>query len=152
MGGVIGEILPLALGVAISPIPVIAAILMLLSPRAGSTSIGFLAGWVAGIVVAATAFTLLSALLPETDSDASKPVLGTIKLVLGALLILLAVREWRGRPRTDAEPALPKWMSAIDTLTPVKGLGLGFLLSALNPKNLIMAAGAGLATHGPPAG
>ena len=145
MGGVIGEILPLALGVAISPIPVIAAILMLLSPRAGSTSIGFLAGWVAGIVVAATAFTLLSALLPETDSDASKPVLGTIKLVLGALLILLAVREWRGRPRTDAEPALPKWMSAIDTLTPVKGLGLGFLLSALNPKNLIMAAGAGIA-------
>lgn len=50
MGAVIGEILPLALGIAISPIPVIAAILMLLSPRARSTSVGFLAGWALGIV------------------------------------------------------------------------------------------------------
>ncbi len=51
---VIGEILPLALGVAISPIPIIAAILMLLSPKARVTSVGFLLGWVLGIVVAVT--------------------------------------------------------------------------------------------------
>jgi threonine/homoserine/homoserine lactone efflux protein len=145
MGGVIGEILPLALGVAISPIPIIAAILMLLSPNAKTTGVGFLVGWIAGVIVAVTAFTLLSALLPEDDSDASNPVKGTIRLVLGALLILLAAKQWRGRPRGEAEPGLPKWMSAIDTLTPVKGLGLGFALSALNPKNLIMAAGAGIA-------
>jgi threonine/homoserine/homoserine lactone efflux protein len=145
MGGVIGEILPLALGVAISPMPVIAAILMLLSPKARTTSVGFLVGWVTGIVIAVTAFTLLSSLLPEGDPNASKPVQGTIKLVLGILLVLLAIRQWRGRPSGEAVPALPKWMSAIDTLTPVKGLGLGLLLSALNPKNLIMAAGAGVA-------
>lgn len=144
MGGVIGDILPLALGVAISPIPVIAAILMLLSPNARTTSIGFLGGWVAGVVIAVTAFTVLSSLLPEEDPNASKPVQGTIKLVLGALLLLLAVKQWRGRPRGEAPPELPTWMSAIDTLTPVKGLGLGVLLSALNPKNLIMAAGAGV--------
>jgi hypothetical protein len=30
---VVGDILPLALGIAISPIPIIAAILMLLSPK-----------------------------------------------------------------------------------------------------------------------
>ena len=50
MGEVIGDLLPLALGVAISPIPVIAAILMLLSRQAGKTSTGFLIGWIAGIV------------------------------------------------------------------------------------------------------
>ncbi|WP_405068978.1 GAP family protein [Kribbella sp. NBC_01510] len=144
MGGVIGDILPLALGVAISPIPIIAAILMLLSPNARTTSIGFLAGWIAGVVIAVTAFTLLSSLLLEEDPNASKPVQGTIKLVLGALLLVLAVKQWRGRPHGGAPPELPKWMSAIDTLTPVKGLGLGVLLSALNPKNLIMAAGAGV--------
>ena len=60
MGSVIGEILPLAIGIAISPIPIIAAILMLLSPKAKGTSIGFLLGWVVGIVVAVTVFTLLS--------------------------------------------------------------------------------------------
>lgn len=144
MGAAIGEILPLALGVAISPIPIIAAILMLLSPRARVTSVGFLLGWVLGIVVAVTVFTLLSSILPEQDSDASNPAQGTIQLILGALLLLLAVGQWRKRPRRGVEPAMPKWMQAIDKMTFPVAFGLGFLLSAVNPKNLLMGAGAGV--------
>lgn len=143
MNGVIGDILPLALGIAISPIPIIAAILMLLSPKAKGTSVGFLLGWVAGIVVAVVLFTLLASVIPQNDSDASKPVAGVIKLVLGVLLLLLALRQWRSRPKAGEEPALPKWMSAIDTMNAGKGAGLGFLLSAVNPKNLLMAVAAG---------
>jgi threonine/homoserine/homoserine lactone efflux protein len=144
MGAVIGEILPLALGVAISPIPVIAAILMLLSPRAKVTSVGFLLGWLVGIIVAVTVFTLLSSVLPGSDGDASKPIQGVVQLLLGAGLLLLAVRQWRGRPKAGEEPKLPKWMQAIDKVTFPLALGLGFLLSAVNPKNLLLAAGAGL--------
>lgn len=143
MGAVIGDILPLALGVAISPIPIIAAILMLLSPKARVTSVGFLLGWVAGIVIAVTVFTLLASVLPRGETDDSHPVKGVIQLVLGALLLLLALRQWRGRPRAGEEPALPKWMQAIDQVTFAKALGLGFLLSAVNPKNLLLAAAAG---------
>ena len=68
-----------------------------------------------------------------------------IKIVLGALLLLLAVRQWRSRPKPGETAALPKWMSAIDSMTFGKALGLGFLLSAVNPKNLLMAASAGVA-------
>ncbi|WP_460797918.1 GAP family protein [Microbacterium sp. GXF0217] len=143
MNGVIGEILPLALGVAISPIPIIAAILMLLSPKARVTSVGFLLGWLVGIVLAVTVFTLLSAVLPESDADASQPIKGVIQLVLGALLFLLALKQWRGRPQAGDDPKLPGWMQAIDKVSFFGAFGLGFLLSALNPKNLIMAAGAG---------
>ena len=142
MGAVIGEILPLALGVAISPIPIIAAILMLLSPKARVTSVGFLLGWVLGIVVAVTVFTLLSSILPEQDTDASKPTQGVIQLVLGAGLLLLALRQWRGRPKAGEEPKMPKWMQAIDKVTFPVAVGLGFLLSAINPKNLLMATAA----------
>jgi threonine/homoserine/homoserine lactone efflux protein len=144
MGSVIGDILTPALGVAISPIPIIAAILMLLSPRARVTGTGFLLGWVLGIIVAVTVFTLLSSILPAEDSDASQPIKGVIQLILGALLLLLAARQWRGRPRAGAEPAMPKWMQAIDSITFPKALGLGFLLSAVNPKNLLLAASAGV--------
>lgn len=143
MGSVIGEVLTPALGIAISPIPIIAAILMLLSPRARVTSVGFLLGWVVGIVVAVTVFTLLSSILPATDPNASKPVQGVIQLVLGVLLFLLAFGQWRKRPKAGEEPVLPKWMQAIDKVSFPVAFGLGFLLSALNPKNLIMAAGAG---------
>lgn len=144
MGAVIGEILPLALGVAISPIPIIAAILMLLSPKARVTSVGFLLGWVIGIAVAVTVFTLVSAVLPEDDADTAKPIQGTIQLVLGALLLLMAARQWRSRPRPGGDLVLPKWMQAIDRITFPVAFGLGFLLSAVNPKNLLMAAGAGV--------
>lgn len=143
MNGAIGGILPLALGVAISPIPIIAAILMLLSPKARVTSVGFLLGWLVGIIVAITVFTLLASVLPENDPDASKPIQGVIQLLLGAGLLLLALGQWRKRPKAGEEPVLPKWMQAIDKITFFGALGLGFLLSALNPKNLIMAAGAG---------
>lgn len=145
MGPVIGDILPLALGIAISPIPIIAAILMLLSPRARSTSLGFLAGWLLGIIVAVVIFTLLSSVLPDDESDGAKPIAGVIKLILGALLLLLALKQWRARPHGDAEPPLPKWMAAIDTMTAVRALALGFILSGLNPKNLLMGVGAGVA-------
>lgn len=144
MGTVIGEVLPLALGVAISPIPIIAAILMLLSPKARVTSVGFLLGWVVGIVVAVTVFTLLSSILPAQDPDASRPVRGIVQIALGLLLFLLAFSQWRKRPKAGGQAALPKWMKAIDTITFPAAAGLGFLLSALNPKNLIMAAGAGV--------
>jgi threonine/homoserine/homoserine lactone efflux protein len=147
MNVAIGEVLPLALGIAISPIPIIAAILMLLSPKAKGTSVGFLIGWILGIVVATTIFILLAGLIPEKTAT-SQPVVGTIEIVLGILLLLVALRQWRSRPKAGQEPTMPKWMGAIDTLTPVKGLGLGFLLSAVNPKNLLMAVAAGVAIGG----
>ena len=146
MGPLIGSILPLAIGIAISPVPLIAAILMLLSPRAKSTAVGFLIGWVIGIAVAVIVFTLLSSVLPATDSDATHPIVGVVQLVLGVLLLLIGVRQWRSRPKPGEQPKLPGWMKAIDTMTATRGFVLGLLLSAVNPKNLLLAVSAGLAT------
>lgn len=143
MGSVIGAILPLALGIAISPIPIIAAILMLLSPKARVTSVGFMLGWVIGIVVGVSVFTAMSSALPAPDENASQPVKGVIQLILGALLLWLALSQWRKRPAPGEEPVMPKWMKAIDTISFPMAFGLGFLLAAVNPKNLLMAASAG---------
>jgi threonine/homoserine/homoserine lactone efflux protein len=144
MGSAVGEVLPLAVGIAISPIPIIAAILMLLSPRAKGTSIGFAVGWVVGIVIGVVVFTALSSVLPQQDESGSSPVAGVIKIALGLGLLLLAVKQWRSRPKKGETAELPKWMSAIDSMTFAKALGLGFLLSAINPKNLLMAISAGV--------
>ncbi len=142
MGEVVGDLLPLAVGVAISPIPIIAVILMLLSPRAGSTSVGFLVGWIVGIILTTTIVLLLS---DSVHEGGEPPAWASwLKILLGALCLLLALGQWRKRPRAGTEPVLPKWMSAIDTFTFGKAAGLGFLLSAVNPKNLIMCLGAGI--------
>ncbi|MDF1605056.1 GAP family protein [Nocardioides sp. YIM 152315] len=144
MGAVIGDVLPLAVAVLISPIPVIAAILMLLAPQARAASVGFMVGWLVGIVVALVVFVALAAVIPQEDDDVSHPVAGTVKIVLGLLMLALALRQWRGRPHEGAEPALPAWMAAIDTMTLARATALGFALSAINPKNLLMTASAGV--------
>ena len=145
MNQVIGELLPLAVGVAVSPIPIIAVILMLLAPKAGGTSFGFLVGWVVGIVVATTVFLVLADTQDLGTSGDPSSTSSTIKLVLGILVLFAGVRQWRGRPRAGAEPVMPKWMAAIDSFTAVKALGLGFVLAAVNPKNLLLCAAAGTA-------
>jgi threonine/homoserine/homoserine lactone efflux protein len=145
MGQAIGEILPFALGVAISPIPIIAIILMLLSARAGANSTAFLAGWIVGVAGGCILLLALSGLLDTDDGGAPSTSSSVIKLVLGALLVHLAVKNFRKRPKAGEEAELPKWLQSIETLTPVKAAGLGVLLSAVNPKNLLLIAGAMLA-------
>ena len=116
MGSVIGEILPLAIGIAISPIPIIAAILMLLSPRAKTTSVGFLLGWLAGIVIAIVCSPCCRRCCRSRTSGSS-PVHAVIKIILGAVLLFLAAKQWRGRPAEGEQAEMPKWMSAIDSMT-----------------------------------
>ena len=147
MGMVIGDLLPLALGVAVSPVPIITVILMLLAARATAASVGFAVGWVVGIV-AAISITVAVASGADIGGDTdSGPSTGAawVQVVLGVLLLAIAVKQWRGRPRPGQVAQLPKWMAAIEDFNAVKALGLGFLLAAVNPKNLLMCIGAGVA-------
>jgi hypothetical protein len=148
MGEVIGELLPMALGVAISPVPVIAVILMLLSPHAAASALAFVLGWVVGMALLVTVVGLV--VDPVDDGDAAQPstLVSWLKIALGALAILLAVQQWRGRPREGEEPAMPGWMKAIDHLGPARAAGIGALLSAVNPKNLTLGVTAGVAIGG----
>jgi hypothetical protein len=143
MNGVIGDILPLALGVAISPIPIIAAILMLFSSRATGTSLGMLVGWILGIVVVTVISTAVSGSLQAGGGPSAAG--SWTKIVLGGLLLSVGARNWRGRGGVHETP---KWMAAIDSFTPAKALGLGFLLAAVNPKNLLVLIAAGVAIGG----
>lgn len=145
MGTAIGDVLPLAIGVAISPIPIIATILMLLTPRAGSTATAFLAGWILGIAVGYVVFVAIGSAIDLSSNSDGNAVTATIRLVLGVLLLALAVKQWRTRPAPGEEPSMPAWLAAIDKVTPGKALALGVGLSAINPKNLLMIVGAAVA-------
>jgi len=142
LGSAIGNILPLSLGVAISPIPIIAVILMLLSSKARTNGPAFLVGWVAGLVVVSIAVTALAGDAGLGSGGGGSTAGSLIKLLIGLLLIGLGVREFRKRPRPGEQPSLPGWMRAIDSFTPVKALGIAFLLSAVNPKNLSLTVAA----------
>lgn len=141
MAEAIGEVLGIAAGIAISPVPVAAVILMLFSDRARVNSLVFLAAWVIGIA----SVTVVVSFLPGLDADRGDPgdTAGWVKLGLGILLLVAGIRQWRSRPEPDERPTAPAWMSRVETLRPWAAFGLGILLSAVNPKNLLLAAAGG---------
>nr|WP_281366066.1 GAP family protein [Janibacter cremeus] len=141
--------MPLALGVALSPVPIIAVILMLGTPQAKSRGSAFALGWVLGLVIVNVIVVLAASGSDDPDSGASIGV-DILKIVLGALFLVMAAGQWRKRPKPGEEPVMPTWMAAIDGFGMPASLGLGALLSGLNPKNLALtlAAAAGIAQAG----
>jgi threonine/homoserine/homoserine lactone efflux protein len=145
MGQAIGPVLPYGVGVALSPMPIIAVVLMLATPRGRVNGPAFLAGWIFGIVALGTIVLLVASGASASTHGGPATWVSIVKIVLGVLLLLLAARQWRGRPRGDADPQLPAWMKAVDTFSPGKSAGMGVLLSAINPKNLLLVVAAATA-------
>jgi threonine/homoserine/homoserine lactone efflux protein len=138
----IGQILPLAIAAGISPIPIIGVVLMLVTPRARSNGPAFVLGWVIGLALVGVIGLTVANAAGASSQGSSADGTNTFQIVLGALLIVFALRQWRKRPKPGVEPPMPKWMDAIDHFTPLKSAGMGVVLSAVNPKNLLLAVGA----------
>jgi threonine/homoserine/homoserine lactone efflux protein len=145
MGEAIGQVLSFGVGVALSPVPIIAVVLMLATPRGRVNGPAFLAGWVVGLAVVGTVVLLAASGGNASKAGAPADWVSVLELVLGVLLLGLAVKQWRGRPRGDQVPQLPAWMKTVDTFTPARSAGIAVALSAVNPKNLILTVGAAAA-------
>jgi threonine/homoserine/homoserine lactone efflux protein len=154
MGEAIGNTLPMAIGVAISPVPIIAIVLMLGTPRARSTGSAFAVGWLVGLTVVGVVVLLLASGNATGDDGGPATWTSALELVFGVLLLLIAARTWRARPAPGQEAEMPRWMQAIDTFTARRALGAGVLLSGINPKNLALtlAAATAIAQTGIPGG
>jgi hypothetical protein len=150
VGRGIADVLTFAVGVAISPVPIIAVILMLFSRRARVNGPAFLLGWVLALVVVSGVAYIVADANDAATSDTTSDTISWAKLVLGVLFLALAARQWRSRPTPGVRPEMPSWMGGVDELAPAKALGLGILLAGFNPKNLFLTLGAatGLAQLG----
>jgi len=153
MRTVIGEILPLAIVVTVSPINVVAAILLLFSKRAILNASCYLVGFVVGVAAVLGALTAVAGAADlATDSQRSREVSGLF-IVLGIWLLVRAVHKFRSRPAEGDEVPKPTWMEGITGFGPGKSLGVGFTVGAANPKNIavglasaVVIATAGLGT------
>lgn len=144
MSEAIGQVLSLGVGVALSPIPIVGVVLMLGTPRARTNGPAFVAGWIAGLAGVGAIVLVLSSGGGASDDGQPASWVAVLKLALGVALVLVAVRQWRGRAAAG-EAETPKWMRTIDTFTPARAAGFGALLSGVNPKNLLLVVGAAAA-------
>ena len=144
----IGHILPITLAVAISSVPIMATIVILLSPKGAQTALPFLIGWVLGMATMVTIFTLGAHAIPS-PRFARRPdtVIAIIEILVGIALVVIASIEWRRALRHPSD-AMPKWLNSVDKLGPWSAFGIAFALN-VRPKGLLLAIAAGLAIRAP---
>jgi threonine/homoserine/homoserine lactone efflux protein len=144
----IGDLLPSAVAVALSPIPIIAIVLVLGAPKARTAGPAFAFGWIAGLLAVSIIVVLVLGTGDDPDSD--DPGVNWFKVAIGILFLVMAAKQWQKRPKPGEEPETPNWMATIDTATPPRAGLLGAALSSANPKNLALtlAAAASIAEAG----
>jgi len=155
------SLLPVALGIVMSPLAIMALVAVLLSDRARQNGVAYLLGWTVAIVVVLAVSLLLFALGGIDDRGEPPAWTYGVRLLLGVLLALAAVVVYRrGRARVvamasavtpsdvvEAAPQLPGWLHAVASFTPARSAALGFGIFALNPVDLSCAVIAGLDIH-----
>ena len=140
------ELIPLALVVALSPLSIIPAVLVLHTPRPRPTGLAFLAGWLFGLAAMTAVFVEVSSLLGGLG-DKPPGWASWLRIIVGAALILFGVYQWLTRKKSAHTP---KWMQSLSKLTPVRAGAAAAALTVVNPKVLFICAAAGLAMCGSP--
>src|SRR3954467_2982242 len=133
----IGHILPIALAVALSSVPITVTIFILLSPNRSRSAVPFMIGWLIGLVLVVTFSALLAQLVP-TPRGPRRPetAVGIIEILVGLALVVLGLLSFR-RSRRSTTHAVPPFLQSRRTLGPWEAFGLAIILN-IRPKGLLL--------------
>lgn len=136
--------LPIALGIVVATLPVIAIPLILITRREIGILLAFMAGYAGGLLVVGGVVISFADLVTPNDAAPARWIVW-LRILLGLALLVLAWRKWRGRAAAGDAEDVPGWMKSIDTIGAWRAAILGFAMVALNPKNVVLVASGGLA-------
>jgi len=133
--------LPLAVGVAVSPVPIICVLLMLTTERGRLHGAWFTLGWFLGVVAVCAALAATGV----GSTDQNDHAIAVAQLVLGGALLLGGVAIWLRRPgQGGGESGPPPWLRVLDRLNAPRAVGAGVLVAIVNPKDFALSAAAGV--------
>jgi hypothetical protein len=124
------NLLILGLATTISPLFIIAAVVMMSESEKVRTSWAAAFGWIVSIGVSCAALVVLGGVVHDSGSAHRKHWwLGAIDVAIGLVVGFFALRELR-RSRSKSPKDLPKWMNRVGTMSVVAAFGLGLFLPA----------------------
>lgn len=134
-----GQVLPLALITTISPIPIVAVIALLFTPRPRASGVAYFCGLLVGVGLVLGVLTWFASPEGAAGGLDSSPAKAIVELLVGIGLLVAAVRRWSKRPPPGVVPDPPRWMEGISKFTPARSGGLGLLVGMGNPKSIAAA-------------
>jgi hypothetical protein len=142
LGNIIRDILPQAIAVAISPLPISIVILILLGKRARSNGVAFMLGWIVGLAMLGILVMLLADTAEISAGGTPSTLVYALKLLLGVLFLFFTYYYWQKRTQPDKELQLPTWLATLDSISIGKSFGFATLWGSVNPKNLMLTLAA----------
>lgn len=153
MGDLIVNLIPLAIGIVLSPLAIMAMVAVLLSQSPRSNGIAYLVGWAIAVTVSLGVGIWVFNVLEVHEVHEPPRWVAVVRFALGVVLIATAVWMYRrGHVRVrdmaaasspadvrDAAPQLPGWLHAVETFRPLRSAALGFALFVVNPVDLSCA-------------
>lgn len=139
MDHAIARSLALAIGVALSPVPITAVVLMLTTARAKVNGLAFVLGWLFSLGTVGTIVLGISGPAGASGSDELRTSVSWLEIAVGTLLFLVAIYQFRRHPRAQKQVSMLKGTSTVGTFSPGVAFVAGVLLVGANPKNLLLA-------------
>jgi hypothetical protein len=124
-----------AVGVALSPLPILAMLLVLGSRRPFLHGAAFWVTWTIGVAAPAIVFVVVANRSHAIDDEHA--AIAVAEIAIGVIFLAAALRLafGRGPKRLDSPP---RWLDALDRSGPLRSGALALLLSSGNLKNLAL--------------
>jgi threonine/homoserine/homoserine lactone efflux protein len=130
----------IGLAVSLDPLPLTTFLVVLPSKRGTRKGAAFVFGWLVSLAFVVAVTVLATGNNPPKPKTAPSLAALAVKIALGAVLVVIAVRRIRARGRAKPPKKPPKWQEHVDNVSPWFAMGLA---PTLQPWVLI---GAGAAT------
>jgi threonine/homoserine/homoserine lactone efflux protein len=133
------NLLLIGLAIAIDPLPLTGFMVVLPSERGVRKGAAFVFGWLVSLAIVVTITVLATGNNPPKPTTVPSLASLAVKIAIGAVLVVIAVRHRRkmGQPKPPKKP--PKWQTSVDKMSPWFAVGLA---PALQPWGLIAAGAA----------
>jgi threonine/homoserine/homoserine lactone efflux protein len=133
------NLLLIGLAIAFDPLPLTGFMVVLPSERGVRKGAAFVFGWLVSLAIVVTITVLATGNNPPRPNTVPSLASLAVKIAIGAVLVVIAVRHRRkmGQPKKPKKP--PKWQASVDKMSPWFAMGLA---PALQPWGLIAAGAA----------
>jgi hypothetical protein len=139
-----GILLPFALGIALNPTPIVAAILLLTSNRGMRKGIAYLVGWLIGLITLLTTVVLVVSSRDYRRASFTAQLTDWALLSFGVVLLIMAWIQWRKRPLPDEESLSLKWLRGMVQVNSFEAWSAGLFFGLFSVRNILLTGAAAM--------